>query len=111
MRKQRKSEQGENTKKHGRWPKLGKTATPVKHILHHFREMPDWEKIGSIPNQRIHIGNRKSYPDKVAPKEPTIDTMLIISEMAGNNENRNNPNDCVAIMKSIVIIFISHQLP
>ena len=53
----------------------------------------------------------KVTPDKVAHNEPTIETTLITREPAGNRENMNNPRACVAITKSTVIMFISHQLP
>ena len=42
------------------------------------------------------MGTGKVTPDKVAPKEPTMETILMIREIAGNSENRNNPNACVA---------------
>ena len=38
----------------------------------------------------------KVTPHKVAPSEPTIDTTLITIAIAGNNENRNTANACVA---------------
>jgi hypothetical protein len=53
----------------------------------------------------------KVTPDKVAPKEPTMETILMMREIAGNSENRNNPKACVATTKSAVSIFINNQLP
>ena len=44
-------------------------------------------------------------PDKVAPSEPTIDTTLITIAIAGNNENRNTANACVATTNKIAVKF------
>ena len=53
----------------------------------------------------------KVTPDNVAPSEPTIDTMLMMSATAGNREKMNSASAWVAITKSTVIVFISSQLP
>lgn len=45
----------------------------------------------------------KVTPHKVAPSEPTIDTTLITIAIAGNNENRNTANACVATTNKIAV--------
>ena len=47
----------------------------------------------------------KVTPHKVAPSEPTIDTTLITIAIAGNNENRNTANACVATTNKIAVKF------
>ena len=47
----------------------------------------------------------KVTPDKVAPSEPTIDTILIIILIAGNRENRKTANACVAITNRTLVRF------
>ena len=57
------------------------------------------------------LGTGKVTPDKVAPNEPTIDTMLIMSATAGKREKMKSANACVAMTKRTVIAFINSQLP
>ena len=111
MRKQRQGQQREDTEYHSRRPKMDKPTASIEHGLHHFRKMTDWEQMGSILTNGYILGTGKVTPDKVAPREPTIETTLITNDIAGNSENKNSPKACVAMMKSTVMIFISHQLP
>ena len=104
-------QQREDTEYHSRRPKMDKPTASIEHGLHHFRKMTDREQIGSIPHQRIHIGNRKGYSGQSSPQRTTIETTLITNDIAGNSENKNSPKACVAMMKSTVMIFINHQLP
>ena len=53
----------------------------------------------------------KVTPHKVAPSEPTIDTTLITIAIAGNNENRNTANACVATTNKIAVKFNGIRVP
>ena len=50
-------------------------------------------------------GAGKVTPDKVAPNDPTIDTILIMILIAGKMEKRNTANACEAITNRIEVRF------
>ena len=50
-------------------------------------------------------GAGKVTPDKVAPNDPTIDTILIMILIAGKRENRKTASACVAITNRIEVRF------